>query len=97
VFIVTGLFSWQGKILVGTKGSEFIEVHEKTGESHLVSCGHGEGELWGLATHPSVDRFITASDDGTVRAWDVTTKVCVTSGHGILSARYVTCQGMGCH
>ena len=60
---------------MGTKGSELIEVHEKTGESHVVSCGHGEGELWGLVTHPSTDRFITASEDGTVRSWDVISKV----------------------
>ena len=41
----------------------------------MVTCGHGEGELWGLASHPSTDRFVTASEDGTVRQWDISNKV----------------------
>ena len=66
---------FQGKILVGTKESEFIEINEKTGAAQMVTCGHGEGELWGLAVCPSVERFLTASDDGTVRMWDIVQKV----------------------
>ena len=68
-------FSFQGKILVGTKDSEFLEINEKTGAAQMVTCGHGEGELWGLTTHPSTDRFVTASEDGTVRQWDIIQKV----------------------
>ena len=30
-----------------------------------------EGELWGLAIHPSRQVIVTASDDGTVRLWDL--------------------------
>ena len=37
--------------------------------------GHAEGEMWGLAVHPSAERFVTASDDGTVRMWDLVQKV----------------------
>ena len=37
--------------------------------------GHGEGEIWGLACHPDRDVFVTASDDQTVRLWDVASKV----------------------
>ena len=66
---------FQGKILVGTKDSEFIEINEKTGETKTVTCGHGEGELWGLATHPASLKFVTASDDGTLRIWDIVNKV----------------------
>ena len=40
--------------------------------------GHGEGEIWGLACHPDREVFVTASDDQTVRLWDVATKVHAT-------------------
>ena len=30
-----------------------------------------EGELWGLAVHPSKKLSATASDDGSVRLWDL--------------------------
>ena len=65
----------QGKILVGTKESEFIEITEKTGEKRMITNGHGEGELWGLATHPTQAKFMSASEDGTLRVWDIPTKV----------------------
>ena len=62
-------------MVVGTKAGELLEICEKTGEVRELGLGHGEGELWGLATHPSADKFISASDDGTVRMWDIGSKV----------------------
>ena len=38
--------------------------------------GHKEGELWGLAVHPTSNLFVTASDDKSVRTWSLDTKVC---------------------
>ena len=32
-----------------------------------------EGELWGLAVHPSSKVAATASDDGSLRIWDLET------------------------
>ncbi|XP_039593751.1 echinoderm microtubule-associated protein-like 6 isoform X2 [Polypterus senegalus] len=64
----------KGKILVGTKDGEIIEVGEKNAASNILINGHMEGEIWGLATHPSKDTFITASDDGTIRIWDLSDK-----------------------
>ena len=72
---IEDLLLFQGKVLVGTKDSDLIEINEKTGASTTLMNGHGEGEMWGLATHPSTDRFVSASDDGTVRLWDIVSKV----------------------
>ena len=33
--------------------------------------GHGEGEMWGLCTHPKKYEICTASDDKTVRVWSL--------------------------
>ena len=41
--------------------------------SKLIS-GHAEGELWGLATHPTKDIYVTASYDGDIKIWSIKTK-----------------------
>ncbi|XP_021423987.2 echinoderm microtubule-associated protein-like 6 [Oncorhynchus mykiss] len=64
----------KGKILVGTKDGEIIEVGEKNAASNTMINGHTQGRIWGLATHPSKDMFISASDDGTIRIWDLADK-----------------------
>lgn len=65
----------QGKILVGTKDGEIIEVGEKNAASNILLDGHGRGEMWGLAAHPTKDLCVTASDDATIRLWDLADKV----------------------
>lgn len=60
----------QDSILVGTKNSEILEV-QKSGEISVLIQGHMEGELWGLAVHPNRQLIVTASDDGTVRLWNL--------------------------
>ncbi|KAM7447232.1 Echinoderm microtubule-associated protein-like 5 [Porites harrisoni] len=75
--VVRSVCRGKGKILVGTKDSEIIEITEKTSTSQTLVRGHGEGEIWGLACHPDREVFVTASDDQTVRLWDVATKTMV--------------------
>uniref|UniRef100_A0A3B3IJQ9 EMAP like 6 n=1 Tax=Oryzias latipes TaxID=8090 RepID=A0A3B3IJQ9_ORYLA len=64
----------QGKILVGTKDGEIIEVGEKNAASNTMINGHTHGGIWGLASHPFKDVFISAGDDGTIRIWDLVDK-----------------------
>ena len=52
-----------------------MEISEKTGTVQVVVGGHSEGEVWGLDVHPTTSKFITASYDGTVRLWDLASKV----------------------
>ncbi|KAF4017713.1 hypothetical protein G4228_008523 [Cervus hanglu yarkandensis] len=61
----------KGKILVGTRNAEIIEVGEKNAACNVLVNGHVDGPVWGLATHPSRDFFLSAAEDGTVRLWDI--------------------------
>lgn len=84
------LFSPQGKILVGTKDGEIIEVGEKNAASNLLLDSHARGGIWGLAAHPTKELCITASDDSTIRLWDLTDKVNLQITHTQTS--YLLCK-----
>eukprot|EP00899_Mesostigma_viride_P008440 jgi/Mesvir1/17598/Mv08830-RA.1 len=67
-----------GCILAGTAQGEIFEI--KGSKATLITQGHGEGEMWGLATHPTDPNTVaTSSDDGTLRVWDVRAKRMVSA------------------
>ncbi|XP_020620193.1 echinoderm microtubule-associated protein-like 6, partial [Orbicella faveolata] len=79
----------QGKILVGTKHGEIMEI-DKSGPITVLIQGHLEGELWGLASHPTDELCATVSDDMTVRVWDLATHRMKNVRKMAKSARSVT-------
>lgn len=60
----------KGAVLVGTRGGEIVEFG--AGPKPLVLMrGHYEGELWGLATHPTKEEYITVGQDNFLAIWDI--------------------------
>ena len=64
----------EGRILVGTQGSEIYEISlvdgaNLNGTGALIK-GHYKSQLWGLSTHPTKPNYATLGDDGVVRIWD---------------------------
>ena len=47
---------------------------------HLMS-GHSDGDLNGLATHPTLQMFASGSDDKSIKIWDL-------GGFGVLPAPF---------
>ncbi|XP_045677967.1 echinoderm microtubule-associated protein-like 5 isoform X1 [Phyllostomus hastatus] len=80
----------KGKILVGTKNAEIIEVGEKNAACSILVHGHVDGPIWGLATHPSRDFFLSAAEDGTVILWDIADKKMLNKVTLGLAARAVS-------
>ncbi|KAI1895518.1 hypothetical protein AGOR_G00107080 [Albula goreensis] len=81
----------KGKILVGTRNAEIIEVGEKNAACNILVNGHMDGPIWGLGTHPTRDVFLSAAEDGTVRLWDIPEKKMlnkVNLGHPARTVSY---------
>ncbi|CAB1335195.1 unnamed protein product, partial [Coregonus sp. 'balchen'] len=81
----------KGKILVGTRNAEIIEVGEKNAACNILVNGHMDGPIWGVGTHPTRDVFLSAAEDGTVRLWDIPEKKMlnkVNLGHPARAVAY---------
>lgn len=69
-------------LLVGTYGSEIYQIEVSSGQPKNFIRGHytpsrGKtvtNEVWGLCVLPDNSRFISCSDDGTLRVWDRNSK-----------------------
>ncbi|CAF2961159.1 unnamed protein product [Rotaria sp. Silwood2] len=66
----------QGKILIGLKSSDIIEIDDGSSGSQSKSLvfGHGEGQLWALSPHPTKSIFATGSYDRNLVIWSTNTK-----------------------
>lgn len=73
--IIRSLHQQNDNLLIGTQSSEIFELNMKDfSRIECICSGHAEGELWSLATSPeNPDIFATASDDQTVRIWNMRT------------------------
>jgi WD40 repeat protein len=60
------------KIMIGTRGSEIIEVDAENKFSYIIK-GHYDHELWGLCMHPKKNEFITVGEDFYMAKWSLDT------------------------
>jgi WD40 repeat protein len=63
-----------GTVFVGTKTNQIVQIEEK--ETKVIVDGH-DGDIWGLATHPEKDLFVTGAYDNAVKLWDANTLKCI--------------------
>lgn len=62
----------RGQLLIGTQGGElFLQTKQFENSFRCILQGHYDGEVWGLATHPSKKQMVTSGGDKTIRVWDV--------------------------
>jgi len=59
--------------LVGTRGGEIIEFGA-AGAPAVLMRAHFDGELWGLAVHPTRPEVFTFGRDGLLGVWDLATR-----------------------
>ena len=87
------------KVVIGTTGNDILEIDvAETGDSLKVTTGEENrpmlpahsGTMLGLACHPTLPRFATASEDKTVAIWDYDERYMI-SDHELPSKGQVAC------
>ncbi|KAI6657030.1 Echinoderm microtubule-associated protein-like 5 [Oopsacas minuta] len=74
---IRAIDSINNMIIVGTNDSMIIQIKDDI--KTILNQGHGYGELWGLAIHPSKMIAITASHDSCIKSWDLCTKRIIST------------------
>lgn len=85
------------KMLVGTRGSEILEIDTNNLSNSVLIRAHNKGELWGLAIHPNREHYATAGDDNTVRIWDARDRTLINMITLKGSARAIAYSQHGSH
>lgn len=62
-----------GSILVGTRTAELIKINKDATHTAFMNA-HFEGELWGLACHPTEPLYVTSGGDKSIRIFDCAKK-----------------------
>jgi WD40 repeat protein len=63
----------EGGILIGTRNNEVFTYDPAAQTFEQEVSGHCDGELWGLACHPTESLIVTCGGDKTIRIWNVVT------------------------
>lgn len=69
-------------LAVGTQGAEVYEIRAyadpaTTALPKPIVKGHFDGELWGLAVHPSGRSYVTTGEDNRIYHWDIATHALI--------------------
>jgi WD40 repeat protein len=51
-------------------GKKLIDTPKVLVQGHYSPCKKDNNEVWGLASFPKKDMYVTVSDDCTLRVWD---------------------------
>ncbi|KAH9137683.1 hypothetical protein LEN26_005631 [Aphanomyces euteiches] len=62
------------RILIGTMGSDIVQMDRMGSKATKVTQGHSQNELWGLSIHPQRPEYCTVGDDKTLRVWSLEQK-----------------------
>jgi len=63
-------------LFVGSKTNQIVKYEMSTNDVSLVVDGH-DGQVWGLATHPTETIYVTGGYDNVLKVWDAESRVLV--------------------